>query len=75
MLSDATHTLKFPKEESKSISQPLPVKSTKLVEFYCRVHTVSGCGALDHVSCKAEYIPDISLEYKARKSTEYFTLI
>ena len=30
MLSDSTHTLKFPKEESKSISQPLPVKSTPI---------------------------------------------
>ena len=39
----------------------------KLVEFYCRKHNVTACGAcvvLDHVSCRSEYIPDISLDYK-----------
>jgi len=39
----------------------------KLIEFYCRKHNVTVCGAcavIDHMSCQPQYIPDISLDYK-----------
>ena len=43
------------------------VHTDELIKFYCRIHKVTACAACavqNHVTCKPEYIPDISLGYK-----------
>lgn len=48
----------------------------ELIKFYCRNHSVTGCGVcttFEHRSCQLDYIPDVAINFK--ETSEYKTLL